>query len=150
VSADRWAREDGNTLVLFPAAILIMFVLAAIAVDAAVTLNARREVADIAATAANDAVTALAAEAFYGEGTIEFDLDLAAQRVAAVVGARGDDRGQGGLTVTCAPPAPVPGDPLALRVVCRGTVDLVVSRVGWLGLVDREVSAAATARADHR
>lgn len=137
-------------MVLFPAAIVVMFVLAALAVDAAVAFNARREVADIAATVANDAVTALTTDDFYAGGTVRFDAAAAADRAVTLIAARLDDDGQAGLTVFCDPPAPVSGDAQALEVRCYGTVDLIFSPFGFLGIDQQDVSASAIARADQR
>ena len=75
-------------LLLVPAGVLVLFVLGAIAVDAAVAFLAQRELTGAAAAAANDAATAAVSdEAFYrgdgggGPGDIDID-DGAATRVA--------------------------------------------------------------------
>lgn len=52
------AEERGSVLLLMPAAVLIVLILGAIAVDAGVAFLAERELASAAAAAANDAVTA--------------------------------------------------------------------------------------------
>lgn len=52
------AGEAGSTLMLLPAAVLVVLVLAAIAVDLAAVRLGRRELVHAAASAANDAVTA--------------------------------------------------------------------------------------------
>ena len=51
------ARDTGSVLLLMPAAVLIVLVLAAIAVDTAIVHLARRELVAGADSAANDAVT---------------------------------------------------------------------------------------------
>lgn len=50
-------RERASTLLLFPAALLVMVVLAAVTVDFARLHLAQRQVEDLAAATANDAVT---------------------------------------------------------------------------------------------
>ena len=52
------ADDRASALMLMPAAVLVVLVLGAIAVDAAVVFLAERELASAAAAAANDAVTA--------------------------------------------------------------------------------------------
>lgn len=54
----RCTRDAGSSLLLFPAAVLVVLVLGAIAVDLSAVHLAKREVLDLAASAANDAVTA--------------------------------------------------------------------------------------------
>ena len=50
-------REAGSALMLLPAAVLIVMLLAAIAIDQARVFVAQRELADLAASAANDAAS---------------------------------------------------------------------------------------------
>ena len=65
-------RERGSTLLLFPAALLIMVALAAITVDSAIAFLAQRELVQATAAAANDAATeALSDYSFYEENQIE-------------------------------------------------------------------------------
>lgn len=65
-------RERGSTLLLFPAAVLIMVALAAMAVDNAIAFLSQRELANATAAAANDAATeALSDRAFYQGDRIE-------------------------------------------------------------------------------
>lgn len=64
--------ERGSTLLLFPAALLIMLALAAMAVDSAIAFLAQRELVNATAAAANDAATeALSDRAFYQGDRIE-------------------------------------------------------------------------------
>jgi hypothetical protein len=63
--------ERGSTLLLFPAATLIVFVLGAIAADSAAVFLGEREMANATAAAANDAATeALANADFYESGNV--------------------------------------------------------------------------------
>ena len=59
--------EGGSTLLLVPSAVLILFLLTALAVDGAAAFLAQRELADACAGAANDAAAvALDPERLYG------------------------------------------------------------------------------------
>jgi Flp pilus assembly protein TadG len=74
--------ERGSVLILVPAAVLVLVVLGAIAVDSAVAFLGQREVSNAAAAAANDAAgAALSDSAFYGSGTLVVD-PVAARTVA--------------------------------------------------------------------
>ena len=64
--------ERGSTLLLFPAALLIMIALAAITVDSAIAFLAQRELMNATAAAANDAATeALSDRSFYEENLVK-------------------------------------------------------------------------------
>ena len=87
--------EGGSTLLLVPSAVLVLFLLTALAVDAAASFLAQRELADACAAAANDAATvALDPGRLYGAGGSpgqDVDLDRAvaiAQSRAAPLAAR--------------------------------------------------------------
>jgi hypothetical protein len=89
--------EAGSTLLLVPSAVLVLFLLTALAVDGAATFLAQRELADACAGAANDAATvALDPGRLYGGGgppVRAVDLDRAvavAQSRAAPLAARWD------------------------------------------------------------
>jgi len=66
--------DRGSVLALVPAGFLVLMLLAAIAVDSAVTYLGQEQLHDALAAAANDAVTAgLDSPSFYGSGTIKLD-----------------------------------------------------------------------------
>lgn len=70
----RRRRDDGSVLMLMPAAVLVIVVLGAFAVDATVAFLAEREVANLSAGLANDiAGAALDPDAFYGDGAVRLD-----------------------------------------------------------------------------
>ena len=70
----RPVRERGSALLLFPAAVLVMMVLGAIAVDFSIAFLGERELAGATAAAANDAVArAVSNRAFYREGVVILD-----------------------------------------------------------------------------
>lgn len=85
--------EDGNTLLLFPAALLVLLALAALALDAATLYLGQRRVADLAAAAANDAVASLDLDAYYRDADIDIDPVRAADRVGIQRVQLGEDRG---------------------------------------------------------
>ena len=65
-------QERGSTLLLFPAALLIMVALAAMTVDTAVAFLAQRQLMNATAAAANDAATeALSDRSFYQANRLE-------------------------------------------------------------------------------
>ena len=70
-------------LMLMPAAVLVVLVLSAVAVDGALAFMGRRELSAAAAAAANDAVVAALSERAFYEACADLSLDaVAAQRVA--------------------------------------------------------------------
>jgi Flp pilus assembly protein TadG len=101
-------RQRGSTLLLFPAALLIMVALAAVTVDSAIAFMAQRELVNATAAAANDAATeALSDRAFYEGDRIELSPaaveSVAVDRVFQLV----NSGRHSGLTVTAeaSPPA---------------------------------------------
>ena len=76
------AQEEGSALLLVPSAVLVLFLLTALAIDGAAAFLAQRELADACAGAVNDAAAgALDVDLLYGSGgrpaTQEVDLDRA-------------------------------------------------------------------------
>ena len=70
----RLAGDRGSALMLMPAAVLIVLVLGAIAVDLSVVHLAHRDLVDVAASAANDAATdGLDPDTFHRTGRYELD-----------------------------------------------------------------------------
>lgn len=68
------ARERGSVLLLFPAGLFVVLVLAAIAVDSSIAFLGERELAGAVVAAANDAATqALSNRGFYRDGNVELD-----------------------------------------------------------------------------
>lgn len=131
--------EEGNTLALFPAAVLVMFVLASIAIDAALTFSAQRQLQDIAAAAANDAATAFQDEAYFDSGEIRLDPVRAQQRVDDTLARRSDaDRLGAGCTASIADGQVV--------VDCRGAVQQLISPARFLGVGSRDIAATGSAR----
>ena len=138
--ADRWHAQDGNTLALFPAAVMVMFVLASLAIDAALTFSAQRALADIAAAAANDAASAFADESFFVHGEVVLDPAQVRERVDQTLARRTDvDELQASCTASLAN-----GGTQAV-VECTGTVRQLVSPARFLGVTSRDIAARATA-----
>ena len=141
--AERWRSQDGNTLALFPAAVMVMFVLASMAIDAALTFSAQRQLADIASAAANDASSAVAESVYFDPDDPHYaiDPDQARARAQQTLDRRTDaDR----LNADCSDVA-VSGD--TVTVTCTGTVRQLISPARFLGLSSRDLLARATARA---
>ena len=79
--------ERGSVLVLVPAGLLVVLVMASIAVDMSLVQLRQRQAHDLAAGAANDAVTAAADQGRLRAGVYEVDADAAAAVVERVVAA---------------------------------------------------------------
>ena len=114
-------------LVLFPAGVLIMIVLAATAVDSSVAFLARRELTEATAAAANDAaIMSLSPISFYEGGRLEIDAEalagVATRRVVMVLDA-GRHRDLEVSTVALPPSAP--GCAWTVRVSATSSVDYV-------------------------
>lgn len=87
------AGERGSVLMLLPAAVLVLFVLAGISVDAAVTFTQQRQLVATAGDAANDAANALARDDLYRGGDVALDpagVDRTIARVLAEDGITAD------------------------------------------------------------
>ncbi|MGH9189901.1 MAG: hypothetical protein ACRD0Q_07715 [Acidimicrobiales bacterium] len=114
-------------LLLFPAAVLVMLVLAAIAVDLSAAFLAQRELADATAAAANDAATlALSDRDFYRAGHVSLDAaalqQIAEQRISMVL----DVRRHQHLTIQAEPIEPATaGCHWAVRVSASSSVRYV-------------------------
>ena len=128
---------------LMPAAVLIVLLLGAISVDFAVVWLAERELANVAAAAANDAATqALDRSAFYADGTVRLDPDRARQVAETAVAVRGPDwlePGSTRLEVRVDPNEPV------VTVTVEAEAGFVFARA--IPGVDRSAAVGATARA---
>jgi Flp pilus assembly protein TadG len=80
--------ERGTALLLAPAGMLILLVLAALSFDLALAFQAKRQLVELAEAAANDAVTAgLDDGRFRAAGTYCLDPTRVARSVAATIGA---------------------------------------------------------------
>jgi Flp pilus assembly protein TadG len=117
-------RQRGSTLLLFPAALLIMLTLAAITVDSAIAFMAQRQLVNATAAAANDAATqALSDQAFYEGDRIELTQSaverVAVDRVFQLV----DPARHHGLTVTAQASPPAAGCSWTVRVRASSRVD---------------------------
>ncbi|HEX2042036.1 MAG TPA: hypothetical protein VHF24_05295 [Acidimicrobiales bacterium] len=132
-------------LLLFPAAVLIVVVLAAIAVDGAIAFLGQREVANAVVAAANDAAGAgIADRAFYRESTVDLDPSavavLAEERVRTVLDPGRFHR----LEVDVAVVRAAGACPPRVRVRASATVDTLFADALPGGARQTLVSAVAT------
>lgn len=89
----RLRNEAGNTLVLFPVGVLILFGLGAVAIDSATVFLAQRRLADLSAAIANDAVAGVDIASFYGtDGTIRLDASRGYERTRQLRTGQSQDR----------------------------------------------------------
>ena len=88
----RQRAERGSALLLIPAAFVALLVLGAIAVDQSMVFASRRELIDVAASAANDAAAvALDQSAYRGSAAPTMSLARAEAAVGEALAARGRD-----------------------------------------------------------
>lgn len=89
----RLRDQAGNTLVLFPVGVLILFGLGAVAIDSATVFLAQRRLADLSAAIANDAVSGVDIASFYGtDGTVRLDEGRGSARTGQLRTAQPQDR----------------------------------------------------------
>lgn len=141
--------ERGSTLLLFPAAILIMVALAAMTVDSSVAFLAQRELANAAAAAANDAAAAVSDSAFYQQDRVELSAAtveaVAVDRVYSVI----DQGRHHGLSVEVQALAPAgAGCSWTVRVRASSQVDPLFAKAlpGGSRRIDVKAQATATPR----
>jgi hypothetical protein len=81
------ARDRGSVLLLVPAGLLVVLIMASIAVDMSLVQLRQRQAHDLAAGAANDAATAAIEPGSVRSRDIVVDVDAAARVAEEVVGA---------------------------------------------------------------
>lgn len=134
-------RCTGNTIVLFPAALLVLLAMVTITVDAAVVHLGQRRLSDMAGAMANDAVAALDIDQYYASGEVRFDADRAARRLSYIDEGFAEDRDL--HDVRCA--ITLVGE--RVTVSCEGRVRPVFARL-WENVSNRvTVTASETVRA---
>jgi len=137
-------------LLLFPAALLIMVALAAMAVDSSIAFLAQRQLTNATAAAANDAAAeAISDRSFYEGNRIELSTDaveaVAVDRVYQLV----DQRRHHDLAVQAqAVPPTVAGCPWTVRVLASSQVDELFGKAlpGSRRLVDVRAQSTAAPR----
>ena len=136
--------ERGSVLLLFPAALLVVLVLGAVAVDTSLVFLGQRQLANATAAAANDAAgAALADTSFYRRGAVSLD-PLAARELATrqVQTAVANQRRLHDVTVE----VDATGD--RVRVHAEASVDHLFSAMVPGAARRTNVSATTTARAE--
>ncbi len=132
---------------LFPAAVLIVIVLAAITIDSAIAFLGQREVAGAVVAAANDAAAeGVGNQTFYEGGRVDLDLDTVRQLVVGRVTAVLDGERFHDLVVdVTVSPSAVPGCPQIVRVHASARVATLFAAAIPGGPDDRSVQAGAVA-----
>lgn len=137
----RLRGDRGSVLMLIPAAVLVVLLLGAIAVDSAVAYLGHRELQDFTASVADQAASAaLDKSPFYGSGAVRID-EAAARQVA--MDAWRARNGSGGLTILVVDIAFGAGD-RAVTVTATGTVHDVFGPVFRHPTVTVRARATAT------
>ncbi len=142
--------EEGSTLLLFPAALLIMVALAGMTVDSAIAFMAQRQLVNATAAAANDAAAeAMSDSSFYEDNRIELSASaveaIAVDRVHRLI----DTARHHDLTVTAEAVPPVAaGCPWTVRVAASSRVDELFGRAvpGSSGTVAVTARSSASPR----
>jgi hypothetical protein len=135
-------------LLLFPAAVLVVVVLAAIAVDSAIAFLGQREVADAVTAAANDAAgEGVGNRAFYEGGRVDLD-PATVQRVAVdrVVATLDPGRFHDLRVDVAVVPPTTPGCPAVVRVFAAARVSTLFAAAipGGPGQVTVQSSATGS------
>jgi hypothetical protein len=132
-------------MILFPAAILILFGLGALAMESANLFLGTRRLTDLASAVANDAVGALQEGTFYESGRTRLDSGAAASREQGLVDLQtgSQDRSFEAVGCTITETTTIDG-PLAVEVVCEATVRPIL-RPFWSGDEARRVSVTERA-----
>lgn len=135
VRRSRFYRERaGNTLVLFPAAVLIVFGLGAVALDTATVFLGQRRLVDVASAVANDAIAAVDVDAFFtqdGEvAAVPLDRRRAEARRDQIVARQSLDRSLS--QVACTIEVLATGPPARAEVTCTATVRPILAPL-WPG-----------------
>jgi hypothetical protein len=128
-----WRDDAGNTLILVPAAVLILFGLAAVALDSATIFLGQRRLVDVASAVANDALAAVDLDAYYTQSDTEvvpLDPDRAAARRDQLVARQGQDRALEELS--CRFVALEDGPPARVEVRCTASVRPILAPL-WPG-----------------
>lgn len=136
--------ERGSALVLAPFALLVIVLLAALCIDGSLAFVGQRELADLAGDAADNAVSAIDLDAFYGDQGYRIN-PSGAERIARAVVAAHEDAHVSVLDIRVA----VPSDD-TVRVVLDGEVPLVFAPAVPGAPRTTRVHATATARAVRR
>jgi hypothetical protein len=133
--------EAGSTLLLFPAAILVLLALGGIAVDSATLFLSQRRMADLAAAVAHDAIAGLEEASFYGEGVVRVDPRRASLRRDQLIAHLEQDWSLSDVSCTLS----VSGD--RATADCAATVRPIMAALWWGdGTRTRRVSAVETSR----
>lgn len=132
-----WAEQAGNTLILFPTAVLILFGLGAVALDTATVFLGQRRLVDVASAVANDAIAAVDVEAFFSQSdegaAVPLDRARAEARRDQIVARQSLDRSLSELS--CTIDELVTGPPARAEVTCRATVRPILAPL-WPGAPD--------------
>ena len=133
----RWAGQAGNTLILFPTAVLILFGLGAVALDTATVFLGQRRLVDVASAVANDAIAAVDVDGFFSQSdegaAVPLDRARAEARRDQIVARQSLDRSLSELS--CTIDELVTGPPARADVTCRATVRPILAPL-WPGAPD--------------
>ena len=127
---------------------MVLLLATGLVVDGAIAFAAKRDVAEAAGAAANDAAAAIDEVTFYDTGTITVDVPRA-QRMADAALARRSRGLSPDASVEVAAVQLANGE-TGVEVVVRSTVHLLFSRILPFGLSNRPLLSTARAASRHR
>ncbi len=141
-------RERGSALLLIPSMFMVLLLATGLVVDGAIAFAAKRDLAEAAGAAANDAAAAIDETTFYDTGDITVDVPRA-QRMADAALAHRSQGLSPEATVEVAAVRMANGE-TGVEVVARSSVHLLFSRILPFGLSNQPLLSTARAASRHR
>ncbi len=83
--------ERGTSMLLVPVMVLILMLAAGLVVDSSIAFSTKRDLAEAASAAANDASTAIERDGAYDSGSVRLDRSLAQRRAQRAVSLRANN-----------------------------------------------------------
>lgn len=138
----RHANERGTSMLLVPVMVLILMLAAGLVVDSSIAFSTKRDLAEAASAAANDASSAIERDTTYGSGSVRLDHQLAQRRAQRAVSLRSNSLP---LDVTVATERATRGGRPAVRVTVRGKAKFIFAQVfNHSSYFDLSATATAT------
>jgi hypothetical protein len=135
--------ECASTLVLFPAAVLILLALAGMAVDGATLFLSQRRMVDLSTAVAHDAIAGIDHAAFYGEGAVVVEPGRARTRQQQLVASVEEHWSLDSVSCSLTTAADT------ATAICSATVRPILAPLWWGdGARDRRVEAIEMARGE--
>lgn len=141
-------HERGSALLLIPSMFMVLLLATGLVVDGAIAFAAKRDLAEAAGAAANDAAAAIDEVTFYDTGNITVDVSRAQRMADASLAQR--SRGLSPHATVEVAAVELANGETGVEVVVRSTVHLLFSRILPFGLSNRPLLSTARAASRHR